>query len=165
MRPAGRRKRGMRKFAGERSAGVELDPRPSDDVDDPLVSPPPQTGVLKLSEEQDSCQCEVKQVLTTLTELAKMEEGNRIRIAGIDDSYDMHFEDALCHDELSDCYAVQQLLYGSYCVYRYSVHHRCDFFDREYDVVADHRQENYLCCVRLLDVSWCVVEYARFHDL
>jgi hypothetical protein len=44
MRPAGRRKRGMRKFAGERSAGVELDPRPSDSVDDPLVSlPPPHT--------------------------------------------------------------------------------------------------------------------------
>ena len=37
MRPAGRRKREMRKFGGGRSSGVELDPRPSDDVDDPLV--------------------------------------------------------------------------------------------------------------------------------
>ena len=104
-------------------------------------------------------------MLTTLIELAKMEERNRIRIAGIDDGYDVHFEDALCDDEFGDCHAVQQLLYGSYRIYRYSVHHRCDFFDREYDVVADHRQENYLCCVRLLDVDRCVVEYACFHDL
>jgi hypothetical protein len=37
MRPAGRRKREMRKFGGGRSSSVELDPRPSDDVDDPLV--------------------------------------------------------------------------------------------------------------------------------
>ena len=40
MRPAGRKKREMRKFGGGRSSGVELDPRPSDDVDDPLVCIP-----------------------------------------------------------------------------------------------------------------------------
>ena len=61
MRPAGRRKREMRKFAGGRSAGVELDPRPSDDVDDPLVSSPtPQ--YLSRQRSRTLCQCEVKQV-------------------------------------------------------------------------------------------------------
>jgi hypothetical protein len=37
-RPAGRRKREMRKFGGMSMAG--LDPKPSDDVDDPLVRLP-----------------------------------------------------------------------------------------------------------------------------
>ena len=47
MRPAGRRKRQMRKFTGEMTVGIELDPRPSDDVDDPLVSLPIRVEVLR----------------------------------------------------------------------------------------------------------------------
>ena len=43
MRPAGRRKREMRKFGSGRISGVELDPRPSDDEDDPLVRLPVDT--------------------------------------------------------------------------------------------------------------------------
>ena len=60
MRPAGRRKREMRKFASGRSTGVELDPRPSDDVDDPLVSSLSLPHVLKPSEEQDSLSVRVQ---------------------------------------------------------------------------------------------------------
>ena len=37
VRPGGRGKREMRKFGGGRTPGFELDPRPSDDVEDPLV--------------------------------------------------------------------------------------------------------------------------------
>ena len=37
VRPAGRKKRKMRRFWGGRSSGFELDPRLSHDIDDPLV--------------------------------------------------------------------------------------------------------------------------------
>ena len=99
------------------------------------------------------------------TELAKMEEGNRIRIAAANDSDNLCSEDPLCDDQLSNRDTIQQLLHGNDSFDGYPVYHRGGIIAGKYYTLASYREENYLHCVRLPDVDWSLVEYACFHDV
>lgn len=157
MRPAGGRKREMRKFWGGRSSGFELDPRPSHNMDDPLVC--------RLSYRIVVLVAYNEQLLMIATELATMEEGNRIRIITIDDGYSLHPQNSLCDDKLCHRHSVQQFIHGNHGLYRHPFHYRRLLFTGKHHAFGGHWKKDYLHHVRISDVDWRALEYTRILNL
>lgn len=112
-----------------------------------------------------SYELEIELSLTDWTDLATMEEGNRLRVFAANNSHNLHSQNALRDNECSHSNPIQQFLYGHSSIYRHPIHHRGDFVTRKYNAFASHREADHLRGLGLPDVDWCAMEYARFYEL
>ena len=103
--------------------------------------------------------------LTIFTELAALEEGNRIWIVTANDEHNLHSENALRDDQLGHRFAVQYLVYGSCGFHRSSIHYCGHSFDRKCGAFASYWEEDHLPRVGVVNAGRSPMEHAYLLDL